>query len=199
MRQAAAEHDHVGVEHVDHRARGRAPAGPRSEPASPRPPDRRAPPLDDALGAFQARRLWRVVVGGEPGPREVASRCSRCGRSSRRAPAARRPRPRQRVVPPLAGDRVRAGEDAAVHDDAAADAGARGSRRRPRARRPPRRRSPPRARSSWRRSRSARAAPRRADRSRSSGWPLSHVEFAFLTRPVAGEIAPGMPTPTLPR
>ena len=31
------------------------------------------------------------------------------------------------------------------------------------------------------------------------GRPLSQVEFAFLTRPVAGEIAPGMPTPTVPR
>jgi hypothetical protein len=25
------------------------------------------------------------------------------------------------------------------------------------------------------------------------------VEFAFFTRPVAGEMAPGMPIPTLPR
>ena len=31
--------------------------------------------------------------------------------------------PRERVVPPLAGDRVRAGEDPAVHDDSAARAG----------------------------------------------------------------------------
>ena len=29
--------------------------------------------------------------------------------------------------------------------------------------------------------------------------PLSHVEFAFLTSPVAGEMAPGMPTPTVHR
>ncbi len=29
--------------------------------------------------------------------------------------------------------------------------------------------------------------------------PFSHVELAFLTRPVAGEIAPGMPTPTVHR
>ena len=28
------------------------------------------------------------------------------------------------------------------------------------------------------------------------GRPLSQVELAFLTRPVAGEIVPGMPTPT---
>ena len=27
---------------------------------------------------------------------------------------------------------------------------------------------------------------------------MSQVEFAFLTRPVAGESAPGIPTPTLP-
>ena len=36
-------------------------------------------------------------------------------------------------------------------------------------------------------------------RSRSSGRPLSHVEFEFLISPVAGEIAPGVPTPTVPR
>ena len=36
-------------------------------------------------------------------------------------------------------------------------------------------------------------------RSTSSGWPFSRVELAFLTRPVAGEIAPGCPTPTRQR
>ena len=41
--------------------------------------------------------------------------------------------------------------------------------------------------------------PSSADRSWSRGWPMSQVEFAFLTRPVAGESAPGMPTPTVPR
>ena len=38
-----------------------------------------------------------------------------------------------------------------------------------------------------------------ATRSRSKGWPFSQTEFAFLTRPVAGEMAPGMPMPTVPR
>ena len=28
---------------------------------------------------------------------------------------------------------------------------------------------------------------------------MSHVEFAFLTSPVAGDRAPGIPTPTVPR
>jgi len=36
-----------------------------------------------------------------------------------------------------------------------------------------------------------------ADRSSDSAFPFSQVELAFLTRPVAGEIAPGIPTPTL--
>jgi hypothetical protein len=36
-----------------------------------------------------------------------------------------------------------------------------------------------------------------ASRSCCKGWPLSHSELAFLTLPVAGEIAPGMPTPTV--
>ena len=34
---------------------------------------------------------------------------------------------------------------------------------------------------------------------RLSGRPFSQVEFAFLTRPVAGDSVPGMPTPTDPR
>ena len=34
-------------------------------------------------------------------------------------------------------------------------------------------------------------------RSRSRGRPLSHTVFAFLMTPVVGEMAPGMPTPTL--
>ena len=38
----------------------------------------------------------------------------------------------------------------------------------------------------------------RASRSASSGRPLSQVEFAFLTRPVAWLTTPGMPTPTEP-
>jgi len=35
----------------------------------------------------------------------------------------------------------------------------------------------------------------RAPRSTSRGWPLIHVELAFLTRPVKGEITPGIPMP----
>ncbi len=38
--------------------------------------------------------------------------------------------------------------------------------------------------------------PRAAARSRCRGRPFSQVELAFLTRSVAGERAPGMPTPT---
>ena len=41
--------------------------------------------------------------------------------------------------------------------------------------------------------------PRRAVRSLSNGRPFSQVEFAFLIRPVAGEMAPGWLTPTVPR
>ena len=36
------------------------------------------------------------------------------------------------------------------------------------------------------------------DRSSASGLPFNQVEFEFLIRPVAGEIVPGMPIPTLP-
>ncbi len=41
------------------------------------------------------------------------------------------------------------------------------------------------------------ARPSRRSKSAWNGRPLSHVELAFLTRPVAGEIAPGMPSPTV--
>ena len=60
-----------------------------------------------------------------------------------------------------------------------------------------RRRLPPTGRSNWRRWRGAldgRAQPRGLAR---VGRPFSQVEFAFFTRPVAGEIAPGMPMPTV--
>ena len=41
--------------------------------------------------------------------------------------------------------------------------------------------------------------PSCASRSRRNGWPLSQVELAFCTSPLAGDIEPGMPMPTLPR
>ena len=44
-----------------------------------------------------------------------------------------------------------------------------------------------------------RAGRARCARSRSRAAPMIQVELAFLTRPVAGERAPGMPTPTEPR
>jgi len=39
----------------------------------------------------------------------------------------------------------------------------------------------------------------RRDRSSASARPFNHVEFEFLINPVAGEIVPGMPMPTVPR
>ncbi len=41
--------------------------------------------------------------------------------------------------------------------------------------------------------------PSSRGKSSASGCAFSQVEFAFLTNPVAGEMVPGMPTPTLPR
>ncbi len=40
---------------------------------------------------------------------------------------------------------------------------------------------------------------RTAERSAEKFCPFNHVEFEFFTRPVTGEIVPGMPTPTVPR
>jgi hypothetical protein len=39
--------------------------------------------------------------------------------------------------------------------------------------------------------------PSARSRSRSRGWPISQVEFAFFTKPVTAEMAPGMPMPTV--
>jgi hypothetical protein len=39
--------------------------------------------------------------------------------------------------------------------------------------------------------------PSRDERSSRSGRPISQTELAFLTKPVVGEIAPGIPTPTV--
>jgi hypothetical protein len=39
---------------------------------------------------------------------------------------------------------------------------------------------------------------RRPERSAPKGLPLSQVELAFLTSPVAVDTVPGMPTPTVP-
>ena len=74
-----------------------------------------------------------------------------------------------------------------------------GSPRTPNARRPLPRRPPPTRQSSWRRWRGARGgAGGSRDRGRTA-LPLSHVELAFCTRPLAGEMEPGMPIPTVPR
>ena len=103
------------------------------------------------------------------------------GRSSRRAGPSSVARPGQRIVAPLARNRVRAGQRPAVHDHPAAGA------------RPDdhaERRAAPRAAPSGLRQReavgvvrSARAAER-AREVAASGRPLSQVELAFFTRPV---------------
>ena len=40
--------------------------------------------------------------------------------------------------------------------------------------------------------------PRHSSTWRWNGWPISQVELAFLITPVAGEMVPGMPMPTVP-
>ena len=114
-------------------------------------------------------------------------------RRARRLVAAR---PGQRVVAPLAGDGVGPDQHAAVDHDAAAGAGAddhaehhAGAGRRAVGRL--RQREAVGVVGDPHRSRRARCADRRR-RAR----PISHVELAFLTSPVAGEIVPGMPMPT---
>jgi hypothetical protein len=40
---------------------------------------------------------------------------------------------------------------------------------------------------------------RAAERSSANGRPMSHCAFAFFITPLAGEMAPGVPTPTVAR
>ena len=199
VREAAAEDDHVGVEDVDDareraghpvlvaRERGRRPGVAR--------PGRGG----DLVRAARPRPSPRG--GRARGPaRRGTSRCSRVLPHQQAGPGPLVLRgPRERVVAPLAGDRVRPGEDAAVHDDSAARAGpdddaedARGTGRRAVARLGEG--------EAVRVVGEADLAAEDARRGRSpSGRPRSQVEFAFFTRPVAGEIVPGIPTPTVPR
>ena len=128
-------------------------------------------------------------VSIQPGLAAVAGRARPLGRC----------RPRHRIVPPFPAHGVGAYDDPAVDGETTADAGAENDSRRPVNARLQRRPWPPTARGNSRR---WPAAPRsRAPRERSTpnGRPMSHVEFAFLTRPVAGEIAPGIPMPTVDR
>ena len=96
---------------------------------------------------------------------------------------------------PLAGDRVRTGDDTAIDDQAAADAGPEDDaeyHRQPGGRAI--------GRFGKRKAigvvREPHRAPSLAARSSDSGRPFNHVEFAFFTSPLAGDTTPGMPTPT---
>ena len=122
-----------------------------------------------------------------------------CGRNSRWAAAGRRRSAGQRVVAPLSGDRIGAGEDLPVDDDTAADAGAEDHAEHHLRAAPPRRRSPRTARSSWHRWRAAPRAAGALPGRAAAAWPIRQVELAFLIRPVARDCAPGMPMPTVPR
>ncbi len=91
LRQAAAEHDHLGVEQVDHaRERAREPRLVAFEAGLAGALAGRGA-TGDACGVEQARR--RGADDRRPGPgRTGRSRCSRRVRNSRRAGGGRRPR-----------------------------------------------------------------------------------------------------------
>ena len=195
LRQAATEHDRLGIEQIDHRGepareamliaaksrlgRGRGPRQPRS-------------PAARAALRFPLRDL------AQPGPGQPRLD------AARETAVAGRPRelvrigPRQRVVSPFAGDRVRPGEHLAVNRRRRRRR-CRGSPRTRSRRLPRRRRSPRRGPRQSASLASAIGRSRMAARSRSSGLPLSQVEFEFLSSPVAGEMAPGVPNPMVPR
>ena len=176
----------------------RAPGGARSDRDS-RSRGRRHARRARQFDCGRVLTAVRDVVASERRDQRGTSRCIRIARNSTAGPDARRPRG--------------AGSGLWPHSPAIALAPA---TTRPFTTRPPpvpvpmitpnttaaprrRRRWPLTARSNWRRSPAAPAAPARARDRSSSGRPMSQVELAFLISPVAGEIAPGMPMPTVAR
>ena len=164
--------------------------------AVPRRADRPAP--QPATIALRSARRSRCAVRSPPAgpdPRET-SRCSRGGRNSTPVRVARRqpataadcgptpPRSRCGPVRTCAADDD-AGAGAGADDDAEDDAAPAAA---------------PSAASETAKQFASLAIrtsrPRRRSRSARSGWPISQTELAFLTRPVAAEMVPGMPTPT---
>ena len=181
-----------GSTHVDDAAPARAPAVRRSA-SSAAIASRLA-----GVGAPRRSRRGRFAAAARPRSRAPApgrtgtSRCSRCGRSSTAGPGRSPSRGAGSGLcphsPPIALAPV---TTRPVDDDAAARAGAdddaEDDRRAPAA-------APSMASDSAKQlasfaNRSGRSSSR--GRSSASGCPFSQVEFAFLTRPVAGEIVPG--------
>jgi hypothetical protein len=151
---------------------------------------------DDGRSVLALAAVGRVVQGkagpGEPGL-DAAMPAAIAGRTGTLLIQRRR----KRIVSPLAGDRIRARQKPAADDDPAADPGAQDGAEddgQARARAIGRFRDREAVASLARR----KGRPRTRLRSSLKGRPLSHVELAFFTSPVVGEIAPGMPTPTTP-
>jgi hypothetical protein len=103
------------------------------------------------------------------------------------------PRPWQRIVAPLTGNCIGAGENLSGHHDAGPDPGTPKTTLAPAP-------APSTASDSAKQlaslvMRTGRASM--AARSRAIGWPLRHTEFDPRSKPVAREIDPGVPTPTV--
>ena len=185
VRQAAAQHDHVGVEHVDDaRQPARQPVGVAVERRL------RAGVAGGRAGGdadrVQRRPVAVAVARREPGRRSRSPGSPR-GRTSSAGPGiSSRPRPGQRVVAPLAGDRV--GGRAAAGRRSTTPPPQPVPRMTPNTtpRRRRRRRSPPTARSSWRRWPPA-PGGRAPLRSRPSGRPFSAGGVGVLDQPGGGD------------
>ena len=197
VRQAATNDDDVGIENVDdggqtaRRTRdialqrvggGVIAAGGARENLGHRAPGARA----------------SLVIGSQRRAGEIRLDAPALSAIALRLRCIARVRPGQWSVAPFAGDRVRTDERRTAHDEPAPV---------PVPRITPNTTAAPAAAPSAASDtakqfaslamRTSRA--RRTDRSSRSGRPISHTELAFLTRPVDGARAPGIPTPTVPR
>ena len=186
---------HVGIEQVDDLRQGRAPAGRRGGPA---------PPAASRIAGGGAgrqcagvARVGTVAVARQCGAGRCRSPGSPIGRTSNAGRAVRRVAARAGGCGPTRRRR-RAGRDARGRPP-------RCRRRQPVPRMTPNTRRWPAPAPSAASDRAKQLAsfstrtsrPSLAPMSRSNGWPLSAMELAFFTRPVAGLITPGMPMPTL--
>src|SRR6185295_9042948 len=79
---------------------------------------------DDVMRRGRIARNMQVVIAGESGTGQPRLDAAMLAAEARRARPLVVGGPRQRVVPPLAANRIAAFEHAAIDDDPAADAGA---------------------------------------------------------------------------
>jgi len=123
LRETAAEHDHIGIENVDHhseRARETLLVARQGRRGSTFACER----ARRDLGGSELNAGRERVVAAQPGTGKEGLDAAVAAAVAGRAGSLAVARVRERVVAPLAGDGVGASEHAPAHHDAAADPGA---------------------------------------------------------------------------